>query len=84
MEETSEGLVTLEDMGFILEKQAQLERLWATNELDEVKSILKRRKLECESFHTCRIRLDSFCSKLALSRVQVTGELTVYSFQHAD
>jgi D-ribose pyranose/furanose isomerase RbsD len=82
MEEIFDGSVTLEDMIFILEKQAQVERLCAANETykpDEVKSILKRRKLECDTFRIYKVWLDSFCSKLATSKVEVTGELNIYA-----
>ena len=78
MKQIFDGSVTFKDMEFILGKQVEAERLCADSDdykLDEVRSFLRRRKFECAAFRDYKTRLDSFCSKLAPSRVQITGEL---------
>ena len=78
MNQIFDGSVTFIDMEFILEKQVEVERLCADRDdykLDEVRSFLRCRKFECTAFRDYKTRLDSFCSKLNLSRVQITGEL---------
>ncbi len=77
-QEIFDGSVTFRGMKFILEKQAEVERLCAANdvyELGEVQVMLNRRKVECAAFHDYKARLDSFCSKLVLSKVQIPGKL---------
>ena len=80
MKEISDGSVTFKDMEFILEKQVEVERLCATNEaykLAEVQMILECRKFECASFRDYKARLDSLCSKLILSKLQITGKVII-------
>lgn len=77
MKQTFDGSVTLREIEFILEKQAEMERLCTTMEaynIDKVQAMLKRRKFECTSFRGYKVRLDSFCSKLSLSKLQITGQ----------
>lgn len=82
MKEIFDGSVTFKDMEFILERQVEVERLCAASEayeLDEVQVFLRRRKNECAAFRDYKARLDSFCSKLVLSKLQITGEIKVFT-----
>lgn len=77
MKQIFEGSVTFKDMEFILEKRVEVERLCAANEaykVDDVQVVLRQRKFECAAFRNYKARLDSFCSKLNLSKVQIPGE----------
>lgn len=76
MKEINDGSVTFRDMEFFLEKQNEIEKLCTaddTYKVPEVQVVLRRRRFECTTFRDYKAKLDSFCSKLILSKLQVTG-----------
>lgn len=69
-----EGSITFRDMEFILEKQAEVKRLCTANEVDVLNKVLSHRKVERAAFRDYKTRLDSYCSKLKQSKVDIPGE----------